>query len=262
MKLRLPDGTELNVNEGVTPLEIALSISKSLAKDSVGALLNERLIELNYPINEEGEFKIITKKDPLAFQFLNHSAAHLMASAVLKLYPNAKFGVGPAIKEGFYYDMDLGEEKLSDEDLPKIEEMMLKIANDKPIVKGKEVSYKEALEIFKHDEYKLELLKDLEGEKISIYTHDEFVDLCRGGHVNDMGEIKHFKLLSVAGAYFRGDSDNKMLTRVYGVAFYSKKELDEHLQMLEDRKERDHRKLGRELGLFMFSNEAGSGLPF
>lgn len=262
MKLRLPDGTELNVNEGVTPLEIALSISKSLAKDSVGALLNERLIELNYPINEEGEFKIITKKDPLAFQFLNHSAAHLMASAVLKLYPNAKFGVGPAIKEGFYYDMDLGEEKLSDEDLPKIEEMMLKIANDKPIVKGKEVSYKEALEIFKHDEYKLDLLKDLEGEKISIYTHDEFVDLCRGGHVNDMGEIKHFKLLSVAGAYFRGDSDNKMLTRVYGVAFYSKKELDEHLQMLEDRKERDHRKLGRELGLFMFSNEAGSGLPF
>lgn len=262
MKLRLPDGTELNVNEGVTPLEIALSISKSLAKDSVGALLNERLIELNYPINEEGEFKIITKKDPLAFQFLNHSAAHLMASAVLKLYPNAKFGVGPAIKEGFYYDMDLGEEKLSDEDLPKIEEMMLKIANDKPIVKGKEVSYKEALEIFKHDEYKLELLKDLEGEKISIYTHDEFVDLCRGGHVNDMGEIKHFKLLSVAGAYFRGDSNNKMLTRVYGVAFYSKKELDEHLQMLEDRKERDHRKLGRELGLFMFSNEAGSGLPF
>jgi threonyl-tRNA synthetase len=262
MKLRLPDGTELNVNEGVTPLEIALSISKSLAKDSVGALLNERLIELNYPINEEGEFKIITKKDPLAFQFLNHSAAHLMASAVLKLYPNAKFGVGPAIKEGFYYDMDLGEEKLSDEDLPKIEEMMLKIANDKPIVKGKEVSYKEALEIFKHDEYKLELLKDLEGEKISIYTHDEFVDLCRGGHVNDMGEIKHFKLLSVAGAYFRGNSDNKMLTRVYGVAFYSKKELDEHLQMLEDRKERDHRKLGRELGLFMFSNEAGSGLPF
>ncbi len=262
MKLRLPDGTELNVNEGVTPLEIALSISKSLAKDSVGALLNERLIELNYPINEEGEFKIITKKDPLAFQFLNHSAAHLMASAVLKLYPNAKFGVGPAIKEGFYYDMDLGEEKLSDEDLPKIEEMMLKIANSKPIVKGKEVSYKEALEIFKHDEYKLELLKDLEGEKISIYTHDEFVDLCRGGHVNDMGEIKHFKLLSVAGAYFRGDSDNKMLTRVYGVAFYSKKELDEHLQMLEDRKERDHRKLGRELGLFMFSNEAGSGLPF
>ena len=262
MKLRLPDGTELNVNEGVTPLEIALSISKSLAKDSVGALLNERLIELNYPINEEGEFKIITKKDPLAFQFLNHSAAHLMASAVLKLYPNAKFGVGPAIKEGFYYDMDLGEEKLSDEDLPKIEEMMLKIANDKPIVKGKEVSYKEALEIFKHDEYKLELLKDLEGEKISIYTHDEFVDLCRGGHVNDMGEIKHFKLLSVAGAYFRGDSDNKMLTRVYGVAFYSKKELDEHLQMLEDRKERDHRKIGRELGLFMFSNEAGSGLPF
>jgi threonyl-tRNA synthetase len=262
MKLRLPDGTELNVNEGVTPLEIALSISKSLAKDSVGALLNERLIELNYPINEEGEFKIITKKDPLAFQFLNHSAAHLMASAVLKLYPNAKFGVGPAIKEGFYYDMDLGEEKLSDEDLPKIEEMMLKIANDKPIVKGKEVSYQEALEIFKHDEYKLELLKDLEGEKISIYTHDEFVDLCRGGHVNDMGEIKHFKLLSVAGAYFRGDSDNKMLTRVYGVAFYSKKELDEHLQMLEDRKERDHRKLGRELGLFMFSNEAGSGLPF
>lgn len=262
MELRLLDGKVLDVLINTTPLEIAESISKSLAKSAVGAVLNERLIELNYQIKEEGSFKIVTKNDPLAFNFLNHSAAHLLASAIIKKYPNAMFGVGPSIKEGFYYDIDLGDNKISDEDLPEIEKIMTEIANLKPEVSGKEVTYDEALEIFKNDIYKLEMIKDLKDETITVYTHENFTDLCRGGHVVNMGEIKHFKLLSVAGAYWRGDSNNKMLTRIYGVAFYSKKELDEHLIMLEERKERDHRKLGKELGLFMFSNEAGPGLPF
>lgn len=262
MKLVLPDGNVLDVKKGTTPLEIAEGISISLAKNSIGAVLNERLIELSYPIDEDGDFKIVTKKDPLAFEFLNHSAAHLMASAVKVLYPDVKFGVGPAIKEGFYYDMDLGEHSISDSDLPAIEKVMQKMVNEKLKVTGKEVSFKEALEIFSNDQYKIEMIKELKGEKITIYQHGDFVDLCRGGHVSDMGEVKHFKLLSVAGAYWRGDSKNKMLTRIYGVAFFSKKELDEHLLMLEERKERDHRKLGKELGLFMFSSEAGPGLPF
>lgn len=262
MKLMLPDGNVLNTKKGITPLEIAESISKSLAKNSIGAVLNEKLIELNYKITEGGNFKIITNKDPLAFMFLNHTAAHLMASAILKLYPNAKFGVGPAIKEGFYYDVDLGENKISDEDFPRIEKIMKKMVEEKLKITGKVVSYDEALKIFKNDEYKLEMIKDLKDEEITIFSHDDFTDLCRGGHVENMGIITHFKLLSVAGAYWRGDSKNKMLTRIYGVAFFSKKELDDHLKMLEERKERDHRKLGKELGLFMFSNEAGPGLPF
>src|SRR5690554_3278348 len=248
MKLTLPDGKIMNVRKKTTPLEIANSISKSLAKNSVGAVLNERLIELDYKITEDGKVKIITKNDPLAFSFLNHSAAHLLASAVLKMYPNAKFGIGPAIKEGFYYDMDLGDNKINDEDLPQIEKIMQQMVAEKLKIEGKEVSYEEALEIFKNDEYKLEMIKDLKDEKITVYSHGDFVDLCRGGHVLNMGEIKHFKLLSVAGAYWRGNSDNKMLTRIYGVAFYSKKELDDHLLMLEERKQRDHRKLGKELG--------------
>lgn len=262
MKLKLPDGNVLTAKKGTTPLVIAKSISMGLAKNAIGAVLNEKLIELNYKMSVGGDFKIVTSKDPLALTFLNHSAAHLMASAVLKLYPGAKFGVGPAIKEGFYYDIDLGENKISDEDFPKIEKIMKKMVAENLEITGQVVSYDEALEIFKHDKYKLEMIEEFKSEEITIYSHNEFTDLCRGGHVDNMGIIKHFKLLSVAGAYWRGDSKNKMLTRIYGVAFYSKKELDDYLIMLEERKERDHRKLGKELGLFMFSSEAGPGLPF
>ncbi len=262
MKLILPDKSVLEIKENITPRDVARGISISLEKSSVGAVLNERLIELDYIIDEGGTFSLITKNDKLALDFLNHSAAHLMASAVKKLYPNAKFGVGPAIKEGFYYDMDLGEDKLSDADFPKIEKLMQEMVNEKLKISGRSVSYEEALEMFKDDPYKIEMIKDLKDDVITVYQHGDFVDLCLGGHVSDMGEIKHYKLLSVAGAYWRGDSNNKMLTRIYGTAFYSKKELDDHLVMLEERKERDHRKLGRELGLFMFSNEAGPGLPF
>ena len=177
------------------------------------------------------------------------------------MYHKAKFGVGPAIRGGFYYDVDF-EEKISVDDLPKIEEKMRELSlNNSPIVRH-EVSYDEALKLFKHDPDKLELIKELKGQVITAYTQGAFTDLCKGGHVEHTGLIKHFKLLSIAWAYFRGDSNNKMLTRVYGVSFYNEKDLKKHLLMLEERKERDHRKLGKELGIFMLSKEAGQGLPF
>ncbi len=262
MKLILPDGATLKVKKGTTPLEIAQGISMSLAKSALGAVLNERLIELNHPIDEAGSFKLVTKKDKEAFMLLNHSAAHLMAEAIKKLYPEACFGVGPAIEEGFYYDVDFGEAKISDTDLEIIQKEMVRLSKNNSKITGKEVSFKEALTLLKDDPYKIEMIKDLKDEKITVYTQGDFTDLCRGGHIAHTGLIKHFKLLSVAGAYWRGDSNNKMLTRIYGVAFFSNEELQKHLVMLEERKERDHRKLGRELGLFMLSKEAGAGLPF
>ncbi|NLN50729.1 MAG: threonine--tRNA ligase [Acholeplasmataceae bacterium] len=262
MNLILPDKSGLKVRKGITPGEIAKDISLNLFKNALGASLNQRLIELDYPIDESGDFKIITKADQEAFYLLNHSAAHLMAEAIRKLYPKALFGVGPAIKEGFYYDVDFGDVKISDSDLEKIEETMRDCAQNNSIISRRVVSFAEAQKLFKNDPYKLEMIEELKAEEITVYQQGDFIDLCRGGHLAHTGMIKHFKLLSVAGAYWRGDSKNKMLTRIYGVAFFSKKELTKHLLMLEERKERDHRKLGRELGLFMLSSEAGPGLPF
>ena len=262
MNLILPDKSGLKVRKGITPGEIAKDISLNLFKNALGASLNQRLIELDYPIDESGDFKIITKADQEAFYLLNHSAAHLMAEAIRKLYPKALFGVGPAIKEGFYYDVDFGDVKISDSDLEKIEETMRDCAQNNSIISRRVVSFAEAQKLFKNDPYKLEMSEELKAEEITVYQQGDFIDLCRGGHLAHTGMIKHFKLLSVAGAYWRGDSKNKMLTRIYGVAFFSKKELTKHLLMLEERKERDHRKLGRELGLFMLSSEAGPGLPF
>lgn len=262
MKLILPDKNILKVEVGTTPFEVAQSISISLSKKAVGALYNDSLIELDRPMKEDGSFKILTDKDHEAFHILNHSAAHLMAEAVQSLYPNTHFGVGPSIEEGFYYDIDFNEVKISDQDLEKIEQKMIELSKkDEPIV-GREVSFEEAKELFKHDPYKLEMIEGLKEESITVYQQGNFLDLCRGGHMRSTGLIKHFKLLSIAGAYWRGDSKNKMLQRIYGVAFFSKAELDNHLKMLEERKERDHRKLGKELGLFMLSPEAGAGLPF
>ncbi len=262
MKLVLPDGSIMEVKKGITPSQISQNISMSLAKKAVGAVLNERLIELDYPINEKGSFKILTKTDKQAFYLLNHSAAHLMAEAIKDLYPQANFGVGPAIAEGFYYDVDFYDQIISDKDLAVIEEKMAQLSLENKKIKRQEVSFKEALEIFKDDPYKLQMINELEDQVITVYKQGNFIDLCRGGHLAHTGLIKHFKLLSVAGAYWKGDSNNKMLTRIYGVAFFSKKELNEHLLMLEERKQRDHRKLGRELGLFMLSSQAGAGLPF
>ena len=262
MKLTLPDKNILEVAVGATPFEVAKSISISLSKKAIGALYNDSLIELDRPMKEDGSFKILTDKDHEAFHILNHSAAHLMAEAVQSLYPNTHFGVGPSIEEGFYYDIDFNAVKISDQDLEKIEQKMLELSkNDEPIV-GREVSFEEAKALFKHDPYKLEMIEGLKDESITVYKQGNFLDLCRGGHMRSTGLIKHFKLLSIAGAYWRGDSKNKMLQRIYGVAFFTKAELDNHLKMLEERKERDHRKIGKELGLFMLSPEAGAGLPF
>lgn len=262
IKITLPDGSVREYESGVTPDLIAESISKSLAKATLAAKLNGQIIDHNHPIVEDGQVELLTDKSPEALAVLRHSAAHLMAQALTRLYPGIHFGVGPAIENGFYYDTDK-EIPLTDEDLPKIEAEMKKIAAENYPIEGREVSREEALEIFKHDPYKLELIHDLpEDEVITVYSQGEFTDLCRGGHVPSTGKIKVFKLLSLAGAYWRGNSDNKMMQRVYGTAFFKQADLDAFLKQREEAKERDHRKLGKELGLFMLSQEAGSGLPF
>lgn len=262
IKITLPDGSVREYESSVTPDLIAESISKSLAKATLAAKLNGQIIDHNHPIVEDGQVELLTDKSPEALAVLRHSAAHLMAQALTRLYPGIHFGVGPAIENGFYYDTDK-EIPLTDEDLPKIEAEMKKIVAENYPIEGREVSREEALEIFKNDPYKLELIHDLpEDEVITVYSQGEFTDLCRGGHVPSTGKIKVFKLLSLAGAYWRGNSDNKMMQRVYGTAFFKQADLDAFLKQREEAKERDHRKLGKELGLFMLSQEAGSGLPF
>ena len=262
MKLHLPDGKQLEVAVGVNPLQVAQSISMSLAKKAVAALYNGVAIELEKPMFEDGSFKLLTASDAESFAVLNHSTAHLLAQAVRSIYPQACFGVGPSIEEGFYYDIDLGDVKFTDEMLPDIEKKMAELAKQGFAIQGREVSYDEAKVIFKNDPYKLELIEGLKDQKISVYQQGDFIDLCRGGHVSNTKEIKNFKLLNLAGAYWRGNSDNKMLSRVYGVAFFTKEALDAHLHMLEERKQRDHRKIGKELDLFLISKEVGSGLGF
>ncbi|OFL66112.1 threonine--tRNA ligase [Facklamia sp. HMSC062C11] len=262
IKITLPDGSVREYESGVTPDLIAESISKSLAKATLAAKLNGQIIDHNHPIVEDGQVELLTDKSQEALAVLRHSAAHLMAQALTRLYPGIHFGVGPAIENGFYYDTDK-EIPLTDEDLPKIEAEMKKIVAENYPIEGREVSREEALEIFQNDPYKLELIHDLpEDEVITVYSQGEFTDLCRGGHVPSTGKIKVFKLLSLAGAYWRGNSDNKMMQRVYGTAFFKQADLDAFLKQREEAKERDHRKLGKELGLFMLSQEAGSGLPF
>jgi threonyl-tRNA synthetase len=204
---------------------------------------------------------MVNFKENEKLSILNHSTAHLMAHAIKRLYPHAKFWVGPVVKEGFYYDIDLGDDVLNDESLLKIEEEMRKIADEKHDIIRIEMTKKEAKEKFKNDEYKLDLIDGFEEDKVTIYEQGDFADLCRGPHVENTSMIRYFKLLKVAGAYFKGDANNKMLQRVYGVSFYNKKDLNEHLNLLEEAKKRDHRKLGRELELFMIS-EYGPGFPF
>lgn len=260
MVLKLLDGKEINVEENKTGLEVAQSISVSLAKASIAYSLDGKVYDLNRPIEHGGEFNLIKKSDPESYHVLNHSTSHLMAEAIHNLYPNAKFGFGPAIEEGFYYDVDFGEDKVTEADLPAIEKEMKKLAaSGNPFIR-KEVSKQEALELFKDNEYKKELIEGIDGT-ITIYYQGKFFDLCAGPHVEKVSQIQHFKLLSVAGAYWRGDVKNKMLTRIYGTSFWTEEELKTHLNNLEERKKRDHRRLGKELGLFMLS-DYGPGLPF
>ena len=264
MKVKFLDGSIKEFENGVSALEIANSISVSLAKKSVLAKINGMLWDLKRPINSDDvvEFELLLKDSKEAYEVLNHSCAHLLATAVKRLYKEAQFGVGPNIEEGFYYDINPGNVKISEEDLPKIEKEMQKIVSEDLAFVRREVSKAEALEIFKDDKYKTELITELsEGEIISVYTDGDYSDFCRGPHVVSTKLLKNFKLLSVAGAYWRGDSKNEQLQRVYGTCFFTEEDLNKHLEILKEREARDHRKLGKELELFMIS-EYGPGFPF
>ncbi|MCY9137890.1 threonine--tRNA ligase [Peribacillus frigoritolerans] len=263
LKISFPDGAVKEFAKGTTTEDIAASISPGLRKKSIAGKFNGELYDLKRPIEQDGTIEIVTQDAADALEILRHSTAHLMAQAIKRLYKNAKFGVGPVIEGGFYYDMDL-EESLTPEDLPLIEKEMKKIVNENLAISRIEVSRDEAISRFKEigDEYKLELIDAIPADQqVTLYEQGEFFDLCRGIHVPSTGKIKEFKLLSIAGAYWRGDSKNKMLQRIYGTAFYKKEDLAEHLRLLEEAKERDHRKIGKELNLFMSSQKVGQGLP-
>ncbi|MBC6295942.1 threonine--tRNA ligase [Listeria sp. FSL L7-1517] len=263
MKITFPDGAVKEFEPGVSTADIAASISPGLKKKALAGKLNGELLDLVTPIHEDGAIEIVTPDHEDALGILRHSTAHLMAQALKRLYPDVKFGVGPAIDTGFYYDIDT-EAVISDESLAEIEKEMQKIVRENVPIEREVVSREEAIKRFKAigDEYKLELIEAIpEDETVTIYTQGEFFDLCRGVHVPSTGKIQVFKLLSVAGAYWRGDSNNKMLQRIYGTAFFDKNGLKEFIQMQKEAKERDHRKLGKELELFTNSIEVGQGLP-
>ncbi len=263
IKITFSDGAVKEFEAGTTTLAIAESISKSLAKKALAGKVNGKLIDLTRPIEEDASIEIVTPDHEDALGLVRHSAAHLMAQAMRRLYPNIHFGVGPAIDSGFYYDTDNGQNQVTAEDLPAIEAEMMKIVKENLPIERRVLSKQEALEIFASDPYKVELISELpEEEVITAYQQGEFIDLCRGPHVPSTGRIQVFKLLSVAGAYWRGNSNNQMMQRVYGTAFFDKKALKEYIRLREEAKERDHRKLGKELDLFMVSPEVGSGLPF
>ncbi len=263
IKITLPDGSVKEFESGVSVKEVTESISKGLERASVGAVFNGRIMGKQEPLKEDGDFKVVKFEDPEGKEIFWHSSAHLMAAAIQRLYPETKFAIGPAISNGFYYDIDL-DQSLNEEDLLKIEEVMKKIVKENPSFERIEVSREEALKKFKEagQDYKIELIEELdENETITIYQLGDFFDLCRGPHLEDVKKIKAFKLLSIAGAYWRGDEKNKMLQRIYGISFEKKKELDEYLHQLEEAQRRDHRKIGREQDLFSF-HEEGPGFPF
>ena len=263
MKITFPDGAVREYENGSTALDIANSISEGLARNVLSATVNGEIWDATRPISQDSMVNFHTFKDPQGKMTFWHSSAHLFAEALEAMYPGTKFGIGPAIDNGFYYDVDTGDVTLTPEDLPKIERKMLELAREKNQYTRKDVSKDEAIKYFtdKGDEYKLELIDGLEDGSITFYTQGKFTDLCRGPHMADTGKIKAVKLLSLAGAYWRGDETRKQMTRIYGVSFPKQKELKEHLALLEEAKKRDHRKLGKEMELFMFSEKVGAGLP-
>ena len=263
INITFPDGSVRQYEKGITPFEIANSISPRLAAEVLASTVNSKIYEINRPVNEDATLKLHKWDDQEAKSTFWHSSSHLMAEALEQLYPGIKFGIGPSIETGFYYDVDSGEKSITEADLKNIEEKMLELAREKQSFVRKEVSKEDAMATYsqKGDEYKCELIKDLEDGTISFYTNGTFTDLCRGPHLADTSVIKAVKLTSIAGAYWRGDEKNKMLTRIYGVTFPQKKLLDEYLVMLEEAKKRDHRKVGKELELFAFSQRVGQGLP-
>lgn len=263
INITFPDGSVRQYQKGITPFEIANSISPRLASEVLAATVNSKVTEVNRPINSDSTLKLHKWEDQEAKSTFWHSSSHLMAEALEQLFPGIKFGIGPSIETGFYYDVDSGDRQLTESDLKQIEEKMLELAREKQTFVRREVSKEEAMATYtqKGDEYKCELISDLEDGTISFYTNGTFTDLCRGPHLADTSVIKAVKLTSIAGAYWRGNENNKMLTRIYGVTFPQKKLLDEYLVMLEEAKKRDHRKVGKELELFAFSQRVGQGLP-
>ncbi|PNZ67933.1 threonine--tRNA ligase [Staphylococcus croceilyticus] len=261
INIQFPDGNSKAFDKGTTTEDIAQSISPGLRKKAVAGKFNGQMVDLTRPLEEDGEIEIVTPGSEEALEVLRHSTAHLMAQALKRLYGDVKFGVGPVIEGGFYYDFDM-DEKVSSDDFEKIEKTMKQIVDENHKIERKVVSREEAEDFFKDDPYKLELIDAIpEDENVTLYSQGEFTDLCRGVHVPSTSKIKEFKLLSTAGAYWRGDSNNKMLQRIYGTAFFDKKELKAHLEMLEERRERDHRRIGKDLELFTNSQLVGAGLP-
>lgn len=263
INITFPDGSVKEYERGVTSYDIAKSISSRLASEVLAATVNGKVVEVNRPVYEDAVLKLHKWEDKEAKSTFWHSSSHLMAEALEQLYPGIKFGIGPSIENGFYYDVDTGDRQITESDLMDIEKKMLELAREKQTFSRKEVSKEEAMATYKEkgDEYKCDLIEDLEDGTISFYTNGTFTDLCRGPHLADTSVIKAIKLTSVAGAYWRGDEKNKMLTRIYGITFPQKKLLDEYLAMLEEAKKRDHRKVGKELELFAFSQRVGQGLP-
>ena len=262
IKVSLPDGSVREFPQDASAKDVAGSIGKGLQKAGIAARYNGELVDYTRPLEVDGNIEIITKDDDEALEILRHSAAHIMAQAIKRLHPDVKFGVGPTIENGFYYDTDM-DVQLTEEELPAVEKEMMEIVKANYPFERREVSREEALEIFADDPYKVELITELpEDDIITVYTQGEFTDLCRGIHIESTGKLQVFKLMNLAGAYWRGNSDNKMMQRVYGTAFFNKKDLKEYVKMREEAKERDHRKLGKELDLFMVDQQAGQGLPF
>ena len=263
INITLPDGSVRQYQQGTTSLEVAASISEGLARNVLSAKVNDEVWDATRPLTTDCHLKLLTWNDDDGKQTMWHSSAHLMAEALEALYPGAKFAIGPAIENGFYYDVDFGDKTFSLDELEKVEAKMIELARKNSVYQRQEISKSDAINYFKEkgDQYKLELLEGLQDGGITFYTQGNFTDLCRGPHIPNTGFIKAVKLLNVAGAYWRGDEKNKMLTRIYGITFQKDKELKEYLTLLEEAKKRDHRKLGKELELFTFSEKVGMGLP-
>ena len=264
INVQLPDGSVREVPNGSSTVDVAAGISAGLARNALAARFNDKLIDVYTPLTTDGSLEIITDRMPEALDLVRHSCAHLMAHAVQSLFPETKVTIGPVIEDGFYYDFDR-DEPFTPEDLEKIEEEMKRIAKEKLSIRREEISREQGMAMFDEmgEDYKLEILSDLpEGESISCYRQGDWVDLCRGPHLPDTAPLKAFKLLSIAGAYWRGDEKNKMLQRIYGTAFVKRADLEEHLEMLEEARKRDHRRLGRELELFNFEEKVGGGFVF
>ncbi len=263
INITLPDGSVKKFEMNSTAIDVAKSISEGFARNVISAKFNDTIIETKTPLTNDGNLTLYTWKDPEGKKAFWHSSAHILAQTILHFYPKAKLTIGPAIENGFYYDVDFGEETISENDFKKLEDKMLEFARQKFEFEMRSVSKADALSYYsdENNEFKVELIENLEDGDITFCDHSDFTDLCRGGHVPNTGIIKAIKIMSVAGAYWRGDENNKQLTRVYGISFPKQKELKEYLELLEEAKKRDHRKLGKELELFTFSQKVGQGLP-